>query len=102
MVLHHSFAEKNFKSQCIYCGTDFSDLSWNTLHEGLKVYKELCCCPTCNRQITIALDFHTSGHDGWDGKHSWLSNTNVKISTIGHKVTNLESKIKILSESMYP
>ncbi|MCB9358385.1 hypothetical protein H6503_00480 [Candidatus Woesearchaeota archaeon] len=102
MALHHTFNEQNFKSQCIYCGTDFSELSWNTINEGISTYKEIPKCPGCDRHITVPIGFLTSGHDAWDGKHNWLNEDGIKIEKTSHKMKNLESQIKILSETIYP
>jgi len=85
----------------MYCSTTFDKISWETIHEGVQMYKSTFC-PNCNRHITIPVDFLGSGHDDWDGKHSWKFDQNVTFPKTKKKVKNLEAKIKIISERNYP
>jgi len=50
----------------------------------------------------VPVSFLGSGHDNWDGKHSWKTSSKIKIPKTKKKIKTLESKIKILSEKSYP
>lgn len=101
MSLHHSFSIQDLKRQCVYCSTPFSEASWKSIHEGTQLYKTMnCSC--CGKHIMIPVSFLGSGHDSWDGKHSWVSDPRIKVSKTNKKIKNLESRIKILAERTYP
>jgi len=100
MTLHHTFTIQDFKEQCPYCSTQFEDVEWESVHEGTQLYKRLLC--DCGKEIMIPAGFLGSGHDGWDGKHSWKGGSNIKMAKTRKKVKSLESRIKILSETPYP
>ncbi|MFT4343224.1 MAG: hypothetical protein ACMXYE_00585 [Candidatus Woesearchaeota archaeon] len=100
MSLHHSFNLINNRTQCPYCASDFSQSSWESFHDRLKMYK-VCTCEKCRRQIALPVDFLGSGHDGWDGQNKWSMTADITVEKTNHTLTPLESKVKILSERIF-
>jgi DNA-directed RNA polymerase subunit RPC12/RpoP len=101
MNLHHTFTIKDQKNQCVHCSNTLKDIKWENVHQGIQLYKSTFC-PECKYHILIPVDFLGSGHDNWDGKNSWVSESNIIIPKNKHKMKTLESKIKILSEKKHP
>jgi hypothetical protein len=101
MTLHHAFEVADFKLQCVYCSERLDESSWESVHEGTILYKTLSC-PRCSRSLMVPLTTLGSGHDNWDGKHSWTTSQGVSIVKSKEKMRNLESRIKIISEKTHP
>jgi DNA-directed RNA polymerase subunit RPC12/RpoP len=100
MDLHHCFTIQNQKTQCLRCSTPLNNSKWDNVHEGIQLYKSTLC-PCCDYKIIIPVNFLGSGHDNWDGEHSWMSESNIVIPKNKQKIKTLESQVKILSEKSY-
>jgi len=58
-------------------------------------------CPSCARLTLFPVNFLGSGHDSWDGRHSWVSDKNIAVHKSEHKIKGLEKKIEILSKATW-
>jgi hypothetical protein len=85
--VHHLVQESGLKQDCIYCGKNLDNHKWESVFHAHFHYKTTKC--TCGKKVRVKVDFCGSGHDSWDGTHSWKK----KIRSTDEK---LESKIKVL------
>lgn len=100
MNLHQGFNLKDQKSQCPYCHADLKDAEWHSHFESVIMYKAFHC--SCGKFLSIPMNFKGSGHDNWDKKNSWTSNSDIRIHKMKEKMRTLESRIKIIGEIKGP
>ena len=65
----HMVGHSSQQSQCVYCARDLSSKKWNSEFARDLHYKSVQC--ECGRKVWTRVEFHGSGHDSWDGTHSW-------------------------------
>ena len=92
MTKHHLLKEEHQKDNCIYCNHEMKGEKWKSAFESLHHYK-VVECKKCSKENRVKVDFHGSGHDGWDGTHAWKKEFNGKKKD--GKIHLLEDKIKV-------
>jgi hypothetical protein len=99
--IHHVFTINDQKHQCPYCAREHKDSTWDSFFESVRMYKTINC--DCGKFLTIPIKWNGSGHDSWDGKHSWKNEPQIKLEKTTHKMKTLEQKIEIAKVySMHP
>jgi hypothetical protein len=68
-MIDHWTTVTNFRETC-YCGAKIRGKEWESVWHGIKHYKHHKC--SCGKELWMTVDFDGSGHDSWDGTHSWI------------------------------
>ncbi len=72
LMMDHWIDIERFRHTC-YCGRELRGERWDSFWMGERHYKRHSC--TCGKEIIMLVNFFGSGHDSWDGTHSWLEKT---------------------------
>ncbi len=71
-MMDHWVDIERFRRTC-YCGEELSGKEWESFWMGERHYKRHRCL--CGKEILMLVNFVGSGHDAWDGTHSWIEKT---------------------------
>lgn len=63
----HILTDEKMGKICWYCRFDISAADWESVHEGIKMYK-ITTCPGCKSELRVNVSFDGSGHDNWAGE----------------------------------
>jgi hypothetical protein len=97
LLANHNFQDEHTKKQCNYCSHSLSDLHWETLHLGNKMYKKIEC-PSCTKEIILGLNNKTgSGHEIFLNNKILKNYPEIIIKKNNGKISTLENKLKIIS-----
>ncbi|MCB9362260.1 hypothetical protein H6504_02390 [Candidatus Woesearchaeota archaeon] len=78
--------------RCYKCGADLSALSWESEFIGPRHYKSTVC--TCGKEISMQVDFWSSGHDSWSNWEDSLPKQNRETS----HMRTLENLVELAKE----
>jgi len=97
-MVFHLATESDQKAQCPYCRKDISGSTWDTEHDLRQFYKTIDC--ECGKSLRIRItDFMGSGHDSWDGTHSWKTQEGIEPDGKSpRRIKTIEDKIKVVKE----
>ena len=97
-MVFHLAKEADQKTQCPYCRSDLTGISWDSTHDLKLFYKTIDC--SCGKTLHIRItDFIGSGHDSWDGTDGWKSQDGLEPDgKSDRRISTIEDKLNIVKE----